>query len=188
MMTIHDYKVPGQGPVIYEYFPLLSPPAEVKRIARQKKERLHREIGLSEQNRWAVPHITLRKFLSDEPDTTVRLRLTMALWGFESFYVENEKLHVFDHKTRKSIVVLFKKHDPINKLQKLLSKSIGLSPVRMTPHLTIARSVPNHDFNKISQLDNYFFKGGFLCDRVTILRRPAGSNSRYENFYEIMLS
>ncbi|MCE3259867.1 MAG: hypothetical protein K0S12_1508 [Bacteroidetes bacterium] len=171
----------------YEYFILISPDDHIKRQIALKKSALNYEIGISESNLWSIAHISLFKFSSAVHEQLILPRIKKALLGMKSFRIDIKNLDVFDHGYKKSIVFKFQDDKPVKQVNELLLTAFGHRAHEIDPHLTIARSVPNRDYNKISDLRNYYFEGGFVCNKVTVLRRPVNSNGRYEVFGEVGL-
>lgn len=178
---------PAPAKINYEYFVLLSPDETIRAKTKARKKELHAEIGLSLENRTSVAHISLFKFMDLQDEDRIRLLLRQALDEVQSFQVDIDGLEVFDHGYKKSLVLTFKKPAPIEELNSRLLEEFGGRQVKITPHLTIARSVPNRDFSRIADPSGYFFSGGFLCSKVTVLRRPLNKRARYELFDEFRL-
>lgn len=185
--------IPGLGKsatrsAAYEYFLLISPPDHIKDKVRQLRQRLQREITLNEHNLRSIPHISLLKLLPREGKQDLTPHIEDPLRHFKRFMIQTSRLEIFDHRRKKSMVLTFAEPEPIVHLQKLLLNRLGQAePARMTPHLTIARGIASADYSKVTEPGSYFFSDGFECDRVTILRKPAGAAAGYKITGEAML-
>jgi 2'-5' RNA ligase len=171
----------------YEYFILIAPDENVKRQIALKKSALNYEIGISESDLWSIAHISLFKFASAMHEQLIVPKIKNALEGLDSFRIDLKNLDIYDHGYKKSIVFKFQDDKPVKQVNEILLGAFNQRVHDIDPHLTIARSVPNYDFDKISNLNNYYFKGGFMCDKITVLRRPWNMKTRYEVFAEVSL-
>lgn len=173
---------------IYEYFFLISPGETIKANIKARKKELHKEIGLSAENLFSMAHISLFKMTHLQDEMMIKVSAMLALSGIREFTVSLADLSTFDHKTKKSLVFLIRDPEPIITLTRLLLRRFKGRSFSFVPHLTIARSVPNSDFSRISAIDKYRFTGSFTCNKITVLRRPLHKKSPYELFYEAELS
>jgi hypothetical protein len=153
----------------YEYFILIAPDENIKRQIALKKSALNYEIGISESDLWSIAHISLFKFSSAIHEQLIVPRIKKALNGVDKFRIDIKNLDVYDHGFKKSIVFKFQDDKPVKTINDLLLAAFRQRIYEIDPHLTIARSVPNHDYERISDLNNYYFKGGFLCEKITAM-------------------
>jgi 2'-5' RNA ligase len=170
----------------YEFFLLISPSYAIKEKVAQKKHQLHEEIGLSNENLRSIGHISLFKFLNPYPEDFLKDTIKRSVQFLKPFTLEIDELQVYDHNYTKSIVLKFKNDLALKKMRQNLFRALSFHPASFDPHLTIARSIPLEDFNRIGNINDYFVEGKFECDKITVLRKPLGSKQKYEIFSEIM--
>lgn len=173
----------------YEYFVLIAPDEKVKASVKQAKIMLNSEVRIGSHNMSSIPHITLFKFISGMDSGFLKDMISASLQNIKGFAVELDGLHVFSHgHTSRSLVISIKDPAPIRTIDRRL-RILRDSPREIVPHVTIARSLPVSEFNKISELHKYNVTGNFYCDRVTVLRKPVSNpNAHYEICTEIFLN
>lgn len=174
-------------PLDYEFFLLISPSYAVKEKVTQKKHQLNKEIGISKENLRSVGHISLFKFINPYPEDFLRNTIQKTVKQHKPFALKIKKLQAYDHNYTRSIVLKFKDDLEVKKMRQNLLRALGFHPVASDPHLAIARSIPVENYNKIKDLNDYFFEGEFECNKLTILKKPLGSKQGYEMFAEINL-
>ena len=170
----------------YEFFILISPSYAIKEKVAEKKHQLHKEIGISNENLRSIAHVSLFKFLNPYPEDFLRESIKRSVQFLKPFTLEIEGLQVYDHNYTRSIVLKFKNDLQVKRLQQNLFRALSFYPGNFDPHLTIARSIPLEDFNRIQDLNDYVIEGKFECNKVTILKKPLGSKQKYEVFGEVM--
>lgn len=172
----------------YEYFLLTSPDGNISSLVRRGKLKLHHEIGLRKDNLVSVPHISFFKFGQLINEEILVPLIKNALAGVKSFKAEINDLEIFDHGSKKSLVLNFRNPEPFCQIHYKLIDKLSLHHWEMKPHLTIARSISNKDFSRINDINAYRISGSFLCDTVTLLRKETGSNKKYETYARITLN
>lgn len=170
----------------YEFFLLISPSYAIKEKVAEKKHQLNKEIGLSAENLRSIGHISLFKFLNPYPEDFLKDAVRRSVQFLKPFMLEIEGIHVYDHNYTKSLVLKFRNDIELKKMRQNLLRALSFHPADFDPHLTIARSIPTEDFNRIQDREAYFINGRFECNKITILKKPLGSKQKYEMFAEVM--
>lgn len=178
------------GRPVYEYFFLISPDLSIKKVIKEMKNKLHKEIGLSKADLFSVPHISLFKTrapqekldigtYAEELSKTTAFEITVCGHG------------IFEQYNRKKTLYLkLKEKEPIGSIfTKLLECRGDYSQPEFIPHLTIARNISTENLNRVD-LSEYDFKGEFFCDRITVLRKaiykmdfPLGAYELYDEIH-----
>lgn len=169
----------------YEYLLLLSPSYAIKEKVAQKKHLLNKEIGISTENLRSIAHVSLAKFISPFSERFLFSLIKNVAENFKPFKLEIKELEEFDHGHSRSLVLKFKDDEYVKRVQEYLSMVLRLNRGTFDPHLTIARSVPFEDAQRINNLHDYFFEGSFDCHKITVLKKPLRSKRRYELVAEI---
>lgn len=187
---------------VYEYFILLSPSDIIKEEVDRMKELLHGMIGLEGYNRNSVAHVSLYKTEAADNGPVVRQVKKIAA-GTDPFTITIAGHEVLKHgNASRTLCLKIENPEPVNALM------VRLNPVPETrrsyrqttildkpkrtkkvihPHITIARNIAVADFDRIEDLSAFDLTGGWLCDRITILRRMAGSTGHFSPVSEVML-
>jgi 2'-5' RNA ligase len=189
-----------EGFLSYEYFFLISPPYPIRQIVKGFKHKMHHEIGLSDFNMLSVPHISL--LLNPEierHDKDIIERGHKALMKAGNFRVNIDGPDFFTHSETNSVFLKVRNSDPLQKMFNALHKEFDhFFPEELetdfNPHLTIARSIPRDNFNKISySLNEYDLKTEFTCHTITLLVREVSTfgkkvlKGKYEKIYDYYL-
>jgi 2'-5' RNA ligase len=162
------------------------------------KEKLHRQIGISKENRSSRPHISLLLTpLTRECDDDVISLGEALLAGTRQFDVNIKGADLFLHSKTASVVLKVEKNKEIEETFERLSAGFGLRTdvSDFVPHLTIARSIPKHiAAGAILSLDEYNYYSSFRCKSITVLKRQAYSDGyvyrplgKYKKIHEIAL-
>lgn len=171
----------------YEYFMILSPDDGIKAELKKKKKELHAEVGLNSENLHSVAHISLLKFQGIDDEQLIKRVVERIAEDLSQFKVGIKGLDVFKHGSKRSLVLVFEDPDRIEYIHDLLFKFFFNTTKKTTPHMTIARNMAGEVFKKIRNPENYFFSGNFLCNKISILRKPLKSKQDFELFDEISL-
>jgi 2'-5' RNA ligase len=187
---------------VYEYFILLSPDDNIKVEVDRLKQLLHEAIGLDTANMNSVAHVSLFKQTATE---SMELPKTVkkALAGQKKFAVKLTGHEILKHgNVSRTLCLKIEDPAPINKLLTILDPkqapkkvnrqtSILDKPKRpkkvIHPHITIARNIALADFERLTDLTDFDYHDEWMCDRVTILRRVAGSSGYYSPVMEVKL-
>lgn len=137
------------------------------------KKALHKIIPLGKENLHSIAHISLYKLQIPENDEFIIKKIRRALAHQHSFIIRLNGTEIFAHGNQsKTLVLKIANPEPINIIYALISREFRTSK-RITPHLTIARKIPVRNFEKINVEDFHLYEE-FLCDKVTILKKPEG--------------
>lgn len=160
------------GKVIYEYFFIISPDWSIKKEVKEIKKKLDNAIGLDKADIHTVPHISLFKIRNASPNLDIS-QYAEALSKARAFEINVHGLGLFHQYNGKNTLYLkLQEHEPIVELYCNLIKCRGYnSRSGFVPHITIARNITEQNLNGISGLSEHNFKGGFYCDRVTVLKK-----------------
>jgi 2'-5' RNA ligase len=179
---------------MYEYFVLLSPSDTIKQDVDSMKQALHDQIGLEAFNLNSVAHLSLYK--TEAPDDSSVVRFIKKVAGLHHpFTISLNGYDILKHgNVSRTICLKVTDPKPINRLMaslnppveskrtyrqtSILDKPKKAKPV-IHPHVTIARKIPIQDFNRINEFSLFDYQGEWLCDNITILRRPAGSTGHF---------
>ncbi|CAL1520690.1 2'-5' RNA ligase family protein [Chitinophaga sp. MM2321] len=179
-LTLFDYEDIRQ-----EYFILISPGKFIIEKVKQLKKILHEKIRLSQTNRRSVAHISLFKFIYKDDDLSVINRVTRAVTQQHPFMVKLNGAGMYRHgNVTKTLILKLGNPYPVKVLQQLISREFNKRK-KIDPHITIARSVLNEAFDKIT-VSEFDYYDEFLCDRITILKKPIAGGS-YISLAEIFL-
>lgn len=174
----------------YEYFFLIQPDAKLDREVRSYKRLLNEKITLSDDNLYAVPHLSLFKWqVNTSMDQYIIQKTTEALHSLGGFMIRLGGVDVFTHGPEKrSLVLKVDNAETVKGLSRSLIHTFKFREHNWQPHITIARSIPTADFNKLNYKFNQFnYKGEFYCDRVVILKKPMGEGKKYVLLHEARL-
>ncbi|WP_283093157.1 2'-5' RNA ligase family protein [Chitinophaga hostae] len=170
------------APISYVYyFIIISPCDRIKKIVEFFKILLDKIIPLSKINLYSKPHISLMKFSSTDDDEQVIRKVKDALSSSQNFEVELNGSDIFQHGDLSTTLFLkISNPTPIEALYQLLLTA-DLAPVyrkKITPHLTIARTIPNDIFAGRVDLSKFDYYDSFLCKHITILKQAPGESYR----------
>jgi 2'-5' RNA ligase len=177
------------GNAVYEYFFLISPDWTIKKVVKEMKNKLNKEIGIEKRDLVSVPHISLFKRRSSSP-TIDTLPYAGALSKTPAFEIHIDGFGAFSqYNHKKTLYLKVKEHEAIgNIFYNLLESQGDKKKPDFTPHITIARNI--NDVDRISDLSEYDFKGEFYCDKITVLRKaiyrndiPLGTFEYYDEIH-----
>ena len=163
------------------YFIIISPDDRIKKVVDLFKIKLGEIISLSESNRYSKAHISLMKFSSTEDDEKIINKINNALAFSQNFEVELNGSDIFKHGDSSTTLILkISNPTPIEALYQLLLAA-DLAPMlhkKITPHLTIAKTIPNDEFAGKVDLSQFDYYDSFLCKEITILKQVPGEKYR----------
>jgi 2'-5' RNA ligase len=172
------------------YFILISPDKKTDQNLRLLREKLHSKISLTEENLHSVPHISLFKIpYEGNTDNKIIQFVSRKLEAIKKFTIILDGLVIFSNGHERSLVYKIRNADPINAIFHLLLPG-KVMKTHFTPHLTLVKTIPINDFNKISMdLSELQYTGEFVCDKITILKCTVEGKkrSRYHVLYEVPL-
>jgi 2'-5' RNA ligase len=192
---------------LYEYHILLSPSDAIKEDVDNLKQQLHELIGIAPRDLQSIAHITLLKTEGYESMNFAAV-IKKALGDQKKFNVKITGHDVFKQGSEFTLYLKVDNPDPINDLVEIIKKpakkrapkvlyrqtSIIDKPVRkpkrasdIIPHITIARNIAIADFERIEDFTPFEYENEWVCDRITIRRRIAGTDKHFSPAGEIKL-
>lgn len=175
----------------YEYFFLISTDESTRKIVQLNKSRVNELIDLPKENLRSIPHLSLFKLVINRgTDDLIIRKAATALKHTARFTVAIDGSEVYVHgNVARSLVLKIKDPQPIITLNKSLMSEFNLRSGRFSPHITIARSIPINEFNKLSgSLSQFNYKGEFVCNKITVLRKVIDKDSKYQLLHELYLN
>jgi 2'-5' RNA ligase len=178
---------------VHQYFFIISPPDTVKNKVRSLKQKLNKAVGLSDYNLHSIAHISLMSFHTMRPVNDRFIQAVQQLFSNnEAFEVNFNGFEHFEHgAVSNTIYAKLHNSDQIIKIYRELHILLGLKVRSFVPHLTIARTISRHSFQKsFSLVNKNTFNEKFLCNSVTILERKLqhGVVGKYSVLKEIKLN
>jgi len=193
---------------LYEYHILLSPSDAIKEDVDNLKQQLHELIGIEERDRKSIAHITLLKMEAFE-STDVKVLIKKAVAGFSKFTIKITGHDTFGKEFQDRTFYLKidnpfpvdelasaiknpkKKRTPkvVNRQTSIIDKPSIDKPKKlsMVPHITIARNIPVTNLEKIEDFTPFEYENEWMCDRITIRRRIAGTDKLFTPAGEVKL-
>ena len=179
---------------VYEYFVLLSPGEEIIEAVDGLKQLLHEQIGLEPYNRNSIAHLSLFKTEGVADAPVVKL-VKKAAAGLQPFTVRLCGHEVLKHgNASRTLCLKLEDPEPVTALMAALDPRPEQKPAyRQTsildkpkrpkkaihPHVTIARNIAVGDFDRITDFTPFDLHAEWVCDKITILRRVAGSTGHF---------
>lgn len=175
---------------IHEYFFLIQPDQKTDKEVRLYKRIVNSSIHLSKENLFSVPHLSLFKWTtSSTVDDYIIEKTEKALKNKGGFNVKLDGLEVYAHgNIRRSMVLKVKNPLPIEQVNRSLTSEFRFKPHKIRPHISIVRSIPVNDFEKISPLEQFDYKGEFACNKITVLKKVIGQDQKYITLHEADLN
>jgi|GEM_PF-761741 len=189
---------------LYEYHILLSPSDAIKDDVDNLKQALHEQIGIAERDRTSIAHLSLMKMEAFE-STSIKDIVKKALAGENRFTIKINGYANFENGKERTLYLKLDEPEKIDRLAvaiknpskkqppkpKYRQTSIVDKPERkpklsMTPHITIARNISEADFEKID-FTAFDYQAEWVCDRVIIRRRLAGTDKLFSPAGEVKL-
>lgn len=189
---------------LYEYHILLSPSDAIKDEVDNLKQALHEQIGIAERDRTSIAHISLLKLEAFE-STNMKDMVKKALAGELKFTIKVNGHAHFENGKERTLYLKLDNPEAVDRLAvaiknpskkrapkpKYRQTSIVDKPERkpklsMTPHITIARNISQADFEKID-FTAFEYQNEWVCDRVIIRRRLAGTDKLFSPAGEVKL-
>jgi 2'-5' RNA ligase len=161
------------GTSMHEYLLVIEPNSKTTEKVIGLRELLSKTIPLSKDSLQSKPHISLCYFeANDSSDELIISKMKQATSSIKSFEIFLNDCEKWKNGT---FILKIEQDQYIQQLQRELSAVF--KGVIKTPHLTIARNIPEHSLNQIS-LDDFHYKGSFTCESVLLLKR--GGNEPYQ--------
>jgi 2'-5' RNA ligase len=175
---------------VHEYFFLIQPDQKTEKEVKLYKRIVNSSIHLSNENLLSVPHLSLFKWAtSSSLDDYIIQKTEKALKNKGEFKIKLDGLDVYSHGSiRKSLVLKVKDPQPIESVNRSLTNEFRFKPHKIRPHISIVRSIPVNDFEKISPLEQFDYKGEFTCNKITVLKKAGGQDQKYVVLHEAPLN
>ena len=192
---------------LYEYHILLSPSDAIKEDVDNLKQQLHELIGIAPRDLQSIAHITL--FKTEGYDSmNFPVVIKKALANERKFTVKITGYGVFNHGNERTLYLKVDNPDPIDDLVAIIKKpnkkrapkaryrqtSIIDKPdakkprmASINPHITIARNILASDLERIEDFTPFEYTNEWVCDRITIRRRIAGTDKLFTPAGEVKL-
>ncbi|KGO87115.1 hypothetical protein Q765_07890 [Flavobacterium rivuli WB 3.3-2 = DSM 21788] len=192
---------------LYEYHILLSPSDAIKEDVDNIKQQLHELIGIAERDRKSIAHITLLKMEAFE-STDVKDQIKKAVSGFTKFTIKVAGYDKFEHGQERTFYLKIENPHPVDDLvsaikrpnrkrvPKIVNRQTSIidkpsldkpKKLTMVPHITIARNIPFTDLEKIEDFTPFEYQNEWLCDRIVIRKRLAGTDKIFTPAGEVKL-
>lgn len=191
---------------LYEYHVLLSPGDAIIDDVDALKQQLHEMITLQDYNRNALAHVTLMK-LEGYDSMNLAAQIKAAVAGVKRFTVKLNGYDHFENGNERTLYLKIEDPAPINNLAALIKPGSRRKPKKVVrqisildkpgqkpktptinPHVTIARNITIADFESITDFTPFDYQGEWLCDRIMIRRRIAGSTKGFSPYGVVKLA
>lgn len=159
--------------VLHQYLFLISPPESIKSKVKSLKHVLHQSFGLSKNNLHSIPHISLLSFHSARPVNDHFLSVVRQVFSKTSAFQINLKGYgAFHHSGSTTLYVNVNDSSHLSMMYKDLTGILGFPAKSFVPHLTVARTISNSDFETANVLVNkHLLEDEFTCSQISILER-----------------
>ncbi|MDB5225925.1 MAG: hypothetical protein JWN78_118 [Bacteroidota bacterium] len=179
-------------PALAEYFFIIPPDTPVIRNFNFLKKKVMDIVLLPDHIRYSKAHISLFACsMRSDLDSFIIYHAEKALAGINTFIVELGHLELWDHgNISQSLVLIVENAQPIKTINNLLIDEFKFKHNSIQPHLSIARSMPIRDSLKLTPiLHELNYKGEFLCNRITILKKLIDNNmpQQFKILHEVLL-
>lgn len=159
------------GGSISEYLIVIEPDHTTAQKVVQLKQQLSSIFPLSEDSLHSKPHISLCYFEANESsEELIEEKLSSATSSIMPFTVSISGAEKWKNGT---LVLQLIQNEFINQIQKELS--LRFKGIIKTPHLTIARNIPERISRQLS-LDHFDYHGNFICESILILKKKPGKS------------
>jgi 2'-5' RNA ligase len=172
-----------------DYLILISPSPKIKEQVFKLKELLDKKTGISRENLKSIPHISLLLVRQNKScDNLIIETVKRGISGFSDFTISINGAITFEHTYTKDLVLKVNSIETGNIFNSLCSAFKIKKPASFVPHITIARGIPKHKFEKLDSLKDFDVYGDFLCRKITILKRAVPlkmRNSKLPSYVKI---
>lgn len=159
------------GGSISEYLIVIEPDLATSQKVAQLKQLLNTIFSLSEDILHSKPHISLCYFEANESsEELIEEKLTAMTVSLKPFTVVISGVEKWKNGT---FILQLIQNEALNYIQKELSDSF--KGVIKTPHLTIARNIPERILEQVST-NHFDYQGSFLCKSILILKKSQGKS------------
>ena len=159
------------GGSISEYLIVIEPDHVTTQKVIQFKQQLNEIFPLSEDSLRSKPHISVCYFEANESsEELIEEKVASIAISLKPFTIAISGVEKWKNGT---FVLQLTQNEHVTFIQKTLS--LSFKGVIKTPHLTIARSIPQRILEQIST-DHFDYQGGFLCESILILKKSQGKS------------
>ncbi len=157
------------GGSISEYLIVIEPDHATSQKVILLKQQLNSIFPLSDDSLHSKPHISICYFEANESsEELIEEKLNSAVSSIKPFTISISGAEKWKNGT---FVLQLIQNESVSQIQKELS--LRFKGIIKTPHLTIARNIPERISEKIS-LDHFDYHGNFICDSILILKKKPG--------------
>jgi len=190
---------------LYEYHVLLSPGDSIVEDVDKLKQQLHEMIGIPEHNLKSLAHITLMT-LERYEDPGFITHIKAAVAGERKFTVRLNGYDYFEAGKERTLYLKIEDPLPIDNIASLIKPGSRRKSKRtdrqisildkpgqkpriptINPHITIARNIPVTDYERIADFSPFEYSGEWVCDKIMIRRRIAGTNKSFSPYATVKL-
>jgi 2'-5' RNA ligase len=191
---------------LYEYHVLLSPGDAIIDDVDALKQQLHEMITLQDYNLHALAHVTLMK-LEGYDSMNLAAQIKAAVAGVKRFTVKLNGYDYFKNGNERTLYLKIEDPAPIDNLAALIKPGSRRKPKKVirqisildkpgqkpkaptiSPHVTIARNIAEADYERITDFTPFDYQGEWLCERIMIRRRVAGSTKGFSPYGVVKLA
>ncbi|WP_300665286.1 2'-5' RNA ligase family protein [Fluviicola sp.] len=159
------------GGSISGYLIVIEPDHATSQKVVQLKQQLDTIFPLPEDVLHSKPHISLCYFEANESsEELIKEKLTAITASLKPFTVVISGVEKWKNGT---FILQLIQNEALNYIQKELSHSF--KGVTKTPHLTIARTIPERILEQVSP-DYFDYQGDFICESILILKKSPGKS------------
>lgn len=190
---------------LYEYHVLLSPGDAIIEDVDKLKLLLHEMIGVPEHNLKSLAHITLIS-IEGYDSMNLQAQIKAAVAGERKFTVCLSGYGIFESGNERTLYLKVENPEPIDNIAALIKPGSRRKPQQrnkqisildkpgqkpklptINPHVIIARNIPTEAFERITDFTPFEYKGEFVCDKILIRRRIAGTHKAFSPYSTIKL-
>jgi 2'-5' RNA ligase len=190
---------------LYEYHVLLSPGDAIIEDVDKLKQQLHEMISIPEHNLKSLAHITLMK-IEGYDSMNLPAQIKAAVAGERKFTIKLAGCDKFESGSERTLYIKVENPEPIDHIAAIIKPGSKRKPQKrdrqisildkpgqkpkiptITPHVTIARNIPAQDYDRIDDFTSFDYQGEFVCDKILVRRRIAGSNKTFSPYATIKL-
>ncbi len=159
------------GGSISEYLIIIEPDHNTTQKVIQLKQQLNTIFPLSEDILHSKPHISLCYFEANESsEDFIKEKLVSIASSLKPFVISISGVEKWKNGT---FILQLAQNEDIIYIQNELSDSF--KGVIKTPHLTIARNIPERILDQISS-DRFDYQGDFVCNSILLLKKSPGKS------------
>lgn len=160
-----------------ETFVIISPPESILKDVFYLKRSIGEVLGYPFEGEFSKAHISLLKYRDPHIDNEL-YHINDRLTAFKPFTLYIKDFDILHHGDNRTICLNVINKNPIRELAETITGR------EIQPHITIARNLPLHSFNKVwSAIKRVTYSTHFWCDHLTVLKRNSGPWRHYMDMY-----